>query len=259
MKLSKVAGIALSVAFLSQGFAEGNSKSVSDALSSSAPASKKSISSQKSTVKFRNDEEKLSYIIGHQVASSIRNDELKVNRPVLMKAIEAGLKGQESTLTPQETQAFMQKYFADLQKSRGAKNLNEGKAFLDKNKRRPGVKTLSDGLQYEVVVAGKGPTPKSTDTVTVNYEGKLVNGKVFDSSYARKQPATFPVSAVIKGWTEALQMMPVGSIWKLYIPSNLAYGEKAPSPSIGMNSTLIFKVHLLSIAKPPKNPPAKKS
>lgn len=122
-------------------------------------------------------------------------------------------------------------------------------SFLDKNKTKPGVTTLPDGLQYKIITPGKGEKPKLNDTVTVNYEGKLTDGTEFDSSYKRGQPATFPVSGVIAGWTEALQMMPVGSTWELFIPATLAYGENGAPPAIGPNETLIFKVHLISINK----------
>ncbi len=220
---------------------------VTDVPSQSTKASEKKQTKQASN--FKTDEEKLSYIIGHQVATSIRNDDIKINKSALIKALEEGLNGKESSLTPQESQAFMQKYFAQLQKSRGDKNKKDGLTFLNKNKSDKGIVTLADGLQYRVLAEGKGSKPKATDTVSVDYEGTLINGKVFDSSYARKQPATFPVSAVIKGWTEALQLMPEGSTWMLYIPSELAYGDKAPSPNIGPNSSLVFKVHLISIAK----------
>ena len=128
-----------------------------------------------------------------------------------------------------------------------AKNLAAGEAFLSANKSKPGVITLPDGLQYKVIIKGKGPTPKSTDTVTVNYAGTLIDGTEFDSSYKRGQPATFPVNGVIPGWTEALQKMPVGSTYELYIPASLAYGLDGAPPSIGPNETLIFKVDLISI------------
>lgn len=124
-----------------------------------------------------------------------------------------------------------------------------GAAFLEKNKANPGVVTLPDGLQYKVIKEGKGVKPKMNDTVTVNYEGKLIDGTEFDSSYKRGEPATFPVSGVIAGWTEALQLMKTGSVWELYIPANLAYGEYGAPPVIGPNETLIFKVELIDVKK----------
>lgn len=124
-----------------------------------------------------------------------------------------------------------------------------GEAFLNANKNKPGVVTLPDGLQYKVLSPGTGPKPALTDTVTVDYAGRLVDGTEFDSSYKRGEPATFPVNGVIPGWVEVLQLMPVGSTWELYIPANLAYGERGAPPVIGPNQTLIFKVKLIDIKK----------
>jgi FKBP-type peptidyl-prolyl cis-trans isomerase FklB len=129
------------------------------------------------------------------------------------------------------------------------KNKVAGDAFLATNKKKQGVVTLPSGLEYKIVVPGKGEKPAATDSVTVNYEGKLIDGTVFDSSYTRGEPAVFPVNAVIPGWVEALQLMPKGSTWELYIPASLAYGEQGAPPSIGPNEMLIFKVELLDIKK----------
>jgi FKBP-type peptidyl-prolyl cis-trans isomerase FklB len=134
-------------------------------------------------------------------------------------------------------------------KEAGAANRKEGESFLADNKSKDGVKTLPDGLQYKVLTEGNGPKPASTDTVTVNYRGTLINGKEFDSSYKRGQPASFPVTGVIKGWTEALQLMPVGSKWQLFIPPDLAYGDRGAGADIGPGDTLIFEVELLSIGE----------
>lgn len=210
----------------------------------SAPASKKG------SMTFKNDEDKVSYIIGHEISTSIKSGDLKVNKSILLKAIEDGLSGKESEISQQDSQAFMQKYMTEQQKIRSEKNLKEGETYLSNNKSVKGIITLASGLQYKILTEGKGAKPKATDTVTVNYEGTLIGGKVFDSSYKRGQPVSFPVNGVIKGWTEALQLMPEGSTWMLYVPANLAYGTQSPSPAIGPNSTLIFKVNLVSIAKP---------
>lgn len=129
------------------------------------------------------------------------------------------------------------------------KNKLAGEAFLASNKKKPGVVTLPDGLQYKVITKGKGPIPTDIDIVKVNYAGKLIDGTEFDSSYSRGEPASFPVGGVIPGWTEALKMMPVGSTYELFIPATLAYGEEGAPPSIGPNETLIFKVELLDIVK----------
>ena len=131
--------------------------------------------------------------------------------------------------------------------SSAEKNKAAGEAFLAANKIKPNVITLTDGLQYKILIEGKGVRPTAKDRVTVHYAGTLINGKEFDSSYKRGQPATFPVNAVIRGWIEALQLMPVGSTWELYIPSVLAYGENGAPPSIGPNEVLIFKVELIGI------------
>lgn len=128
-------------------------------------------------------------------------------------------------------------------------NQKAGSAFLEVNSKKPGVVTLKDGLQYKVITNGKGPKPTTSDMVTVNYQGTLIDGKEFDSSYKRGEPATFPVSGVIAGWTEALQLMNQGSTWMLYIPSSLAYGEQGMPPVIGPNETLVFKVELLDVKK----------
>lgn len=135
-------------------------------------------------------------------------------------------------------------YAADNQ---AEQNLAAGQAFLAKNKTKPGVVTLDDGLQYKILVKGTGPKPTTNDIVTVHYAGQLINGKEFDSSYKRGQPISFPVTGVIPGWVEALQLMPTGSTWELYIPANLAYGEQGAQPDIGPNETLIFKVKLISV------------
>lgn len=137
-------------------------------------------------------------------------------------------------------------YAADATQSPEAAK-KQGDAFLMINKNKKGIVTLPSGLQYEIITSGKGKKPTKDDVVTVDYEGKLINGEVFDSSYKRGQPATFPVNGVIPGWTEALQLMNEGSTWMLYIPSTLAYGEAGAGGAIGPNEALIFKVHLITI------------
>ena len=141
------------------------------------------------------------------------------------------------------------------QKELGEKNKTEGTKYLEENKKKAGVKTTASGLQYKVVKDGTGAQPKATDMVTVNYRGTLIDGTEFDSSYKRGQPATFPVNGVIKGWTEALQLMKQGSKYQLFIPSTLAYGERAMGPDIGPNSTLIFEVELQDVKPPPTPAP----
>ena len=150
-------------------------------------------------------------------------------------------------MTIEESRKFIQGYFQKLAKIQGDKNKTEGEEFLAKNKEKEGVKTTDSGLQYEIIKEGTGPKPKETDKVKVDYTGTLIDGTVFDSSVQRGQPATFGVNQVIPGWTEALEMMPVGSKWKIYIPSDLGYGERGAGKDIGPNSTLIFEVELLDI------------
>ncbi|HOI26923.1 MAG TPA: FKBP-type peptidyl-prolyl cis-trans isomerase [Paludibacteraceae bacterium] len=138
-------------------------------------------------------------------------------------------------------------YFAKIQQEAGEKDKKAGAEFLKANKEKKGVIETESGLQYEIITAGTGAKPKATNTVRCHYEGTLINGTVFDSSYRRNQPADFPVNQVIPGWVEALQLMPVGSKWRLYVPSNLAYGEYGAGDQIGPNATLIFDVELLKI------------
>jgi FKBP-type peptidyl-prolyl cis-trans isomerase FklB len=140
----------------------------------------------------------------------------------------------------------------------GEANKKDGEAFLAANKSKDGVVTLPSGLQYKILTQGTGPKPAASDSVVCNYRGTLLDGTEFDSSYKRGEPATFPVSGVIKGWTEALQLMPVGSKWQLFVPSDLAYGDRAPGPEIGPGSTLIFEVELLSIQDKSQKPEDKK-
>jgi FKBP-type peptidyl-prolyl cis-trans isomerase len=148
--------------------------------------------------------------------------------------------------------AAFEKDMEQKQKAAGEKNASEGTKFLEENKRKEGVKTTASGLQYKAIKEGTGPQPKETDTVTVNYRGTLMDGKTeFDSSYKRGEPATFPLSGVIRGWTEGLQLMKVGSKYQFFIPPNLAYGDRAVGPDITPNSTLIFEVELLGV-KPPE-------
>src|SRR5437667_9870592 len=151
-----------------------------------------------------------------------------------------------------EVMATFEKDMEQKQKQAGDKNKAEGAKFLEENKKKEGVKTTASGLQYKVVKDGSGAQPKATDTVTVNYRGTLINGTEFDSSYKRGQPATFPLNGVIKGWTEGLQLMKVGSKYQFFVPPNLAYGERSVGPDIAPNSTLIFEGELLGV-KPPES------
>ena len=201
------------------------------------------------------DEDKVSYSIGADLGKHLKLQGISINPVFFTKGIEDGLNGATTLLTDDEMKAVL----SDFQKKMMAKRVAEmskqsdenktsGAAFLAANKAKPGVVTLPSGLQYKVVTAGKGAKPTKDDTVTVEYTGTLIDGTVFDSTEKSGGPATFKVTQVIPGWTEALQLMPVGSTWELYIPANLAYGERSVGGLIGPNQTLVFNVHLLSIS-----------
>ena len=197
---------------------------------------------------------KASYAVGLNIGKSLRRDAVDIDPATFEQGLKDGLAGGKALLTDDEMKATMTAVQADLRKRQeaemaqaGEANKKEGDVFLAANKTKEGVVTLPSGLQYKILKEGTGAKPTASDTVVCNYKGTLIDGKEFDSSYKRGQPATFPVGQVIKGWTEALQIMPVGSKWQLFIPSELAYGPRGPSPDIGPNATLIFEVELLSI------------
>ncbi|MCB0392367.1 MAG: FKBP-type peptidyl-prolyl cis-trans isomerase [Bdellovibrionales bacterium] len=206
---------------------------------------------KKRNVDMSSDKAKYSYAIGQQIGKNMKNQNIDMDIDAFALAIEHQLKGEKPLLNEEEVKKALSKMAEDRNKQRREEaegNKKEGEDFLAKNKSKNGVKTSDSGLQYEVITEGKGKKPKSDDVVKVHYKGTLIDGTEFDSSYKRNSPAEFPVTAVIRGWTEALQMMPVGSKWKLYIPPDLAYGE-AGRPSIPGNSVLIFEVELLDIIK----------
>ncbi len=198
--------------------------------------------------------DKASYAIGINIGKSISRDDLEVNPQLLVRGLMDALEGKESALSEEEMvaamQDFQQQAVAKMTEARGkeaAANAAKGRAFLQANKQKPGVTTTESGLQYKVLKAGTGPSPKETDTVKTHYKGTLLDGTVFDSSYERGEPATFPVGGVIAGWTEALQKMKVGGKWQLFVPAELAYGERGAGGAIGPNETLVFEVELLGI------------
>src|SRR5947199_1757315 len=212
---------------------------------------------QEKSPQLKDQKEKVSYAIGMQIGFNLARQKVDINPDLLATGIKDAIAGKPQ-LTPDQVKDVMAQFEKDMeqkQKQLGEKNKTEGAKFLEDNKKKPGVKTTSSGLQYKVEKEGTGAQPKATDMVTVNYRGTLIDGTEFDSSYKRGQPATFPVNGVIKGWTEALQLMKVGSKYQLWIPSNLAYGERSVSPELGPNATLIFEVGLLD-AKPPPTPGA---
>jgi len=196
---------------------------------------------------FDSLKDKDSYAIGMWFGDSLRKQFVDVNPEVLLKGMKDALADGKTLLTEDEMHAVITQVQADARKNMEEKMAQAGQAFLDANKKKEGVVTLPSGLQYKILQAGTGPVPTATDSVVCNYRGTFIDGKEFDSSYKRGQPATFPVSGVIKGWTEALQLMPVGSKWQLFVPSDLAYGPGGKPPAIGPNAALIFEVELMSI------------
>lgn len=192
--------------------------------------------------------DKLSYALGMSMASSLVNSGLnQIDVDSFVKAFVEIINNGAAEMSPQEASQYIQEYLSKRQDEMLGENLKIGREFLEENKKKEGVTVLPSGLQYEILTEGSGPKPKATDKVKCHYHGTLINGKVFDSSIERKQPAVFGVNQVIKGWVEALQLMPVGSKWRLYIPSELAYGSQGAGSSIEPNSTLIFDVELLGI------------
>ncbi len=190
----------------------------------------------------------VAYSIGLSVAGSLKAQGLAdINTSLLVAAINETLKGAKTALSPEQANQFIGEYFQKQASVKGSANQKAGEKFLEENKKRPAVTTTASGLQYEVIKMGTGPKPADTSRVKTHYHGTLIDGTVFDSSVDRGEPVEFPVNGVIKGWQEALQLMPVGSKFKLYVPSNLAYGERAAGPTIGPNSALIFEVELLEI------------
>lgn len=212
----------------------------------------------KSDLKTQKD--KVSYSIGLDIGRNLKDQSIEIDPKLLSQGIQDAISGKH-LLTDEEIQKVMSTFREEMQakaaaqaKVVGDKNLKEGDAFLAENKKKKGVVTLPSGLQYKILTAGTGKKPKATDTVTTNYKGTLIDGTEFDSSYKRGEPASFPVEGVIPGWTEALQLMPVGSKWQLVVPPSLAYGPRGAGQAIGPNATLIFEVELLSIQEAGKKP-----
>jgi FKBP-type peptidyl-prolyl cis-trans isomerase len=242
-----------------------------------APAAKKSPSAAKKTgttaakpgavTTLTTTKQKASYAIGMNLGGGLHRQNIDVDSEALVQGLKDTLSGNKTLLTDEEArtalmqlQSEMQAKLQAKQAAEGEANKKEGDAFLAANKTKEGVVTLPSGLQYKILKEGNGPKPTPTDSVVCNYKGTLINGTEFDSSYKRGEPATFPVTGVIKGWTEALQLMPVGSKWQLFVPADLGYGPRGtPGGPIGPNSTLIFEVELMSIKEkspaPDKVPP----
>ena len=206
------------------------------------------------TPELKTDKEKISYSIGMDIGGNLKRGSLEVDPDLLAKGLKDSYGGGKTILTEDQARQAI----ADFQKTLMAKqaetmqklsekNKADGEKFLAENGKKEGVKTLPSGLQYKEIAPGTGKSPKTTDTVTTHYKGTLIDGTEFDSSYKRGEPVSFPVSGVIAGWTEALQLMKEGAKWQLFVPSNLAYGERGAGREIGPNATLIFEVELISI------------
>jgi FKBP-type peptidyl-prolyl cis-trans isomerase len=203
---------------------------------------------------LQGEKEKLGYSIGMDIGATLRRQSVEVDVDSLTKGLKDSYTGGKTLLSEEESRETIVAYQkqvkekqAEAMKELGERNKMEGEKFLAENGKKEGVKTLPSGLQYKVITPGTGKSPKLTDTVTTHYRGTLIDGKEFDSSYKRGEPATFPVSGVIAGWTEALQLMKEGAKWQIFLPPNLAYGERGAGRDIGPNATLVFEVELISV------------
>ena len=210
---------------------------------------------------LKTQKEKASYALGMKIGGDLKRQGVStaVDPAIAARGFKDALAGSKPLLTEDEEKAALTQLQSEVRGAQeakaheaGAANRKEGEAFLAANKSKEGIVTLPSGLQYKILTAGTGPKPTAGDTVTCNYRGTLINGKEFDSSYKRGEPTSFPVGGVIKGWTEALQLMPVGSKWQLFIPPDMAYGDRGAGADIGPGATLIFEVELLSIGEPKK-------
>jgi len=252
-------------------------KTAPAATTSKAPAKKAPAATAAKTAApapLKTRQEKFSYALGMNqgsgLGSMLKKQSVDIDQKLVIQGFKDGISGAKTQLTEQEAQAVLQEVGTEVRKAQQAQaqkaaetNKTEGASFLAANKGKEGVITSPSGLQYKVLTEGTGPKPTAADTVVCNYKGTLVNGTEFDSSAKHGGPATFPVGGVIKGWTEALQLMPTGSKWQLFIPSNLAYGERGAGADIGPDATLIFEVELVAIqekkeaAKEPAKEPTK--
>jgi FKBP-type peptidyl-prolyl cis-trans isomerase len=203
---------------------------------------------------LKTEKDKISYAAGADMGRRVRTGAVELDNKILLQAFRDSLANRKLLMTDDEIKTTLTSLQADMRKKQeekmqqlGETNKKAGEEFLAANKTKDGVVTLPSGLQYKILTAGTGPKPTLSDSVVCNYKGTLLDNTEFDSSYKRGQPATFPVGGVIKGWTEALQLMPVGSKWQLFIPPDLAYGPRGSGPTIGPSSTLIFEVELISI------------
>ncbi|MBI9058170.1 MAG: FKBP-type peptidyl-prolyl cis-trans isomerase [Labilibaculum sp.] len=204
-------------------------------------------------VAVTNEIDSVSYSIGASFGMNLERSGLtELNDEVLLAAMYSALDKDSLLITPQDGQKVINDYIRGIQEKVGKENLAKGQKFLEENKSKEGIVVTASGLQYRIINEGEGAKPLATDKVSVHYKGTTIDGKEFDSSFKRNEPATFAANRVIKGWTEALQLMPVGSKWELFIPSNLAYGPRGAGADIKANETLIFEVELLEIVKDEK-------
>ena len=200
------------------------------------------------TASLQTEQDKISYVIGTQLGQNFKTQGIEIKIESFVLGLQDALAGKELAITQDEMKLLMRNFQRTMLAKQATKNLSQAMAFLEANKAKEGVKVLPSGLQYKVITEGTGNTPTTSDKVKTHYRGTLISGTEFDSSYKRDQPAEFPVTGVIKGWTEALQLMKEGSKWQLYIPPNLAYGERG-RPGIPPNSMLIFEIELLEVLK----------
>lgn len=222
-----------------------------------APASAQNRATQPAAAKPSSVADQASYSIGLSMGRNFKKQQIPINAAQLVQGLRDGLSGAQPALNEQEMNAALQAFEEQVgaamearSKQLAESNKTEGAAFLAANQKKPGVKTTASGLQYQVIKEGTGPIPKKTDMVSTHYRGTLLDGTEFDSSYSRNEPTSFPVDQVIPGWTEALQMMKVGSKWKLFVPSELAYRDQGAGADIGPNATLVFEIELLGIEQP---------
>ena len=198
-------------------------------------------------VELKTLKEKASYAMGLNMGNWIKSNGFDFDLKILSQGMQDASSGAKALLAPDEAEKVMKEFQDQARNATTEKNKGQGAQFLAENAKKPGVITLPSGLQYKVLTEGTGPKPKDTETVVTNYRGTLIDGSEFDSSYSRNEPAEFPVKGVIKGWTEALLLMSVGSKWQLFVPSDLAYGERGAGGKIGPHATLIFEIELLQI------------
>jgi FKBP-type peptidyl-prolyl cis-trans isomerase FklB len=213
-------------------------------------AAKKTPARTAAPLVLKTQKEKASYAMGMNIGMQLHRQGMTLDPALVARGMKDAMAGGKTALTEDEARAAFTQLQTEAHQNIMAASRKEGEAFLAANKTKEGVVALPSGLQYKILTQGNGPKPTARDTVTCNYRGTLLDGKEFDSSYKRGHPESFPVSGVIKGWTEALQMMPVGSKWQLFIPPDLAYGDRGAPPDIKPGDTLIFEVELLSIGQP---------